>query len=305
MRLYYCLVTGTTVLAGVLYGHAIIASDNGVPLRFGWRDAVLLLVGYLAWGVNQIFSDYLDRKEDSINAPHRPMVAGALPPRPALLLSAVIMLLFAVASASVSLWTLPVLAVGAILNAAYSLLKKLPVINFIVYSCAITCCLLYGYTGVLDRCPDINALAYAAVIFLPIHCLMCHNSYYKDVEGDRAAGVRTLQTCFSRSVSLSVSIILFAIHIIQIAFRGMPLLPAAALVPKSLMVHVFLLILLMSMLLRNIIIMRYHKATLRNCQLCVAMLYTPLLKSELMLIPEIISLLAIELLFLWYRDEKE
>ena len=195
MRLYYCFVTGTTVLAGVLYGHAIIASDNGGPLRFGWRDAVLLLVGYLAWGVNQIFSDYLDRKEDSINAPHRPMVAGTLPPRPALLLSAVIMLLFAVASASVSLWTLPILAVGAILNAAYSLLKKLPAINFLVYSCAITCCLLYGYTGVSNKCPDINALAYAAAFFLPIHCLMCHNSYYKDVEGDRAAGVRTLQTC--------------------------------------------------------------------------------------------------------------
>ena len=66
-----------------------------------------------------------------------------------------------------------------------------------------------------------------------------------------------------------------------------------------------MLILLMAMLLRNIVIKRYHKATIRNCQLCVAMLYTPMLKSELMLIPEIISLLAIELLFLWYRDEKE
>ena len=234
------------------------------------------------------------------------MVTGALPPRPALLLSTVAMLIFAIASASVSLWTIPVLFVGAILNAAYSLLKKLPVVNFIVYSCAITCCAIYGYTGILNRRPDINALVYAATIFLPIHCLMCHNSYYKDVKGDSATGVRTLQTCFSRVVPLAVSIILFAVHILQIAFQTIPLLLARGFVPESLIVQVFLLILLMVMLIGNITRMTYHKATLRNCQLCVAMLYTPMLiQSEVMLIPELISLMIIENLFLWYRDEKE
>ena len=307
MRLYYGFVTGTTVLWGIL--HANPANYAPCTRPFSQLDAkavAALIIGFLVWGVNQIFSDYLDRKEDSINASHRPMVTGALPPRPALLCSAVIMLLFTIASASVSLWTLPVLFAGAILNAAYSLLKKLPVINFIVYSCAITCCAIYGYAGILNRCPDINAIAYAATLFLPIHCLMCHNSYYKDVEGDRAVGVRTLQTCFSRAVSLGVSIILFAVHILQIAFRVMPPLLPKDFVPESMMVQVFLLILLIVMLIRNISRMTYHKATLRNCQLCVAMLYTPMLMhTEFMLIPELLSLLTIEILFLWYRDEKE
>ena len=71
MRLYYGFVTGTTVLFGIWMAHA----DGSA---WGWREAMALIVGFLAWGVNQIFSDYCDRKEDAVNAPHRPMVSGEL-----------------------------------------------------------------------------------------------------------------------------------------------------------------------------------------------------------------------------------
>lgn len=302
MRLYYCFVTGTTVLAGILCGH-----EANEALRFVWRDAILLTVGFLAWGVNQIFSDYLDRKEDSINAPHRPMVTGALHTRPALLLSTIFMLLFAAASAFVSLWTLPMLAVGAVLNAAYSLLKRVPVVNFLIYALAITCCALYGYAGTTNKCPDIAVIVLTTMLILPIHCLMCHNSYYKDIAGDRIAGVRTLQTCLPQGISLAVSVMLFSIHILQMVFLVKPIFLAADLLPfVSMLIHTILLLILMSLLLKNLKKQTFHKATCLNCQLCVAMLYTPMLAQYgHMLIPEILSLTAIQLLFFWYNDEKE
>ena len=67
MRLYYGFVTGTTTLVGcLLSGHTLAES----------RTWLLFTMGFFAWGFNQIFSDWYDRHEDAINAPHRPMVTG-------------------------------------------------------------------------------------------------------------------------------------------------------------------------------------------------------------------------------------
>ena len=213
MRLYYCFVTGTTVLAGLVAGRVAIGSHSEPTMPCRGKDAVLLAVGFLAWGVNHIFSDFLDRKEDAVNAPHRPMVTGALRPCPALLLSAAMMLFMAVASFLVSSWTLPVLAAGAVLNGAYSWLKRVPVLNCLVYAMSITCCALYGFTGTTESFPCASTIGQISLQMFPIHFLMCHNSYYKDIEGDRAAGVRTLQTCFDKRVSLLVAIIVYMLSV--------------------------------------------------------------------------------------------
>ncbi len=305
MRLYYGFVTATSVLAGIMTAHATaVPSGHVQPPAVTW--AILLAVGFLAWGANQIFSDYLDRKEDAINAPHRPMVTGALALRPALLLSSLLMIGFAMASAWVSAWTLPVLLCGAVLNGAYSWLKKVPLLNCFIYACAISCCATYGYAGITHGLPDAACLRSLAIRMVPVHCLMCHNSYYKDVVGDRAAGVRTLQTCFPRRISLAVSAALFAAHVLC---SGTALLHASA-GHASLLFCIalqgLLLFGLAALLLRCLLARSFHKATRLNCELCVGMLYTSLLSMEsLLLIPEILSLLSIEALFLWYRDEKE
>ena len=304
MRLYYCFVTGTTVLVGMVLALDIASTvDYGKPTTA--QQALLLMVGFFSWGVNQIFSDYLDRKEDAINAPHRPMVTGALSPRPALLLSALLMLVFAIASACVSIWTLPVLACGAALNCAYSLLKKVPVLNCLVYACAISCCALYGYVGCLNAFHDASLLPLLAILLVVIHFLMCHNSYYKDVPGDKASGIRTLQTSCPRHVSITVSLVLFAAHFIY-GVLYMPNAFAATISPLIFLIHLILLILLESLLLKNILAKNHHKVTRINCEICVCMLYTIMLQIDSsLLILEILSLLIIEALFLWYRDEKE
>ena len=191
MRLYYGFVTATTVLAGLCLAHV-----NHAPGELGhWTlsDALMLVFGFLAWGVNQIVSDWFDRKEDAVNAPHRPMVTGELSPRPALILSGSLMALFAVTAYLVSPVSLLILIVGGLLNVLYSLLKGVPVLNTLVYGAAIFCCTLFGLSAHCNLIENGAHWLLPALCFfgLPPHILMCHNSYFKDIEGDRAAKLKT------------------------------------------------------------------------------------------------------------------
>ena len=229
-------------------------------------------MGFFAWGFNQIFSDWCDRKEDAINAPHRPMVAGALKPLPAFAVSVAGLAAIAVVGYLMSPWTLAFLVLGGALNIAYSLLKRVPVLNCLVYACAISCCALFAIAGMAKRCPTLDEFGFVAAWIMPVHFLMCHNSYYKDVKGDRAAGVRTLQTIMHGEGPLKKALVILILAI-AVAFQC------------------------------SVEKMKYHRATCFNCQLCVLLLHV---RFFAMTWPyAIASLIAIPLLFLWYNDEKE
>ena len=299
MRLYYGFVTATTVLAGLCLAHG---TYNELKLSwtlndFPWtlRDAGLLAMGFFAWGFNQIFSDWCDRKEDAINAPHRPMVTGALSPLPAFAVSAAGLAAIAVAGYLMSPWTLAFLALGGVLNIAYSFLKRVPVLNCLVYACAISCCALFSIAGVGNRCPTPGEFGFVAVWILPVHFLMCHNSYYKDVKGDRAAGVRTLQTSYHKYVA----------ELVSIAFVGLAIFAAGIMhgegpLKKALVILILAIAVAFQCSVEK---MKYHRATCFNCQLCVLLLHV---RFFAMTWPyAIASLIAIPLLFLWYNDEKE
>ena len=327
MRLYYGFVTGTTVLWGVMHASPINYAPSVNPLsRLDAKAVAALAVGFLAWGVNQVFSDYLDRKEDAVNAPHRPMVTGALAAKPALALSAVLMLLIGAVSLWMSPWALLMLGIGGVLNLAYSRLKCVPVVNIVVYGCAISCCAFYGIAAVRGNlrstAPEpLEDVMDIALLVLPVHILMCHNSYYKDVPGDRAAGIRTLQTLFPQQFSFLVTFLLAC----GILFFGLlAIIPAGKewlhtgmqqkeLLHSCLQAEVPLIaaiqfiggLFLLGLLFRALERRRYHRATCLNCQLCVAMLYPWMPQKPELLAVELLSLAIIQLLFFWYRDEKE
>lgn len=296
MRLYYGFVTATTVLAGLYYWHrfGFRADSSWQPTGWTIRDVVLLSMGFFAWGFNQIFSDWCDREEDAINAPHRPMVTGDLKPLPAFAVSSLGLLAIAAAGWMMSPWTLLFLAAGGALNIAYSLFKRIPVLNCLVYACAISCCALFAIAGISGRCPSPDEFGFVAAWIVPVHFLMCHNSYYKDVPGDRAAKVRTLQTlspalakCVTMSLSgLAVLIALFT-SILNHAF--LPFAVLAAMIAAGFCLCVA----------RN----RFHRATCLNCQLCVLLLHFSCWTATWP--SAIASLVAIQILFLWYDDEKE
>ena len=296
MRFYYGFVTATTVLAGLYYWHWFGFRADAAWRSTGWtlRDAVLLAMGFFAWGFNQIFSDWCDRREDAINAPHRPMVTGELKPLPAFAVSAAGLAAIAVAGYLMSPWTLAFLALGGALNIAYSLLKRVPVVNCLVYACAISCCALFAIAGMAKRCPTPDEFGFVAAWILPVHFLMCHNSYYKDVKGDREAGVRTLQTlCPPVALALSDSMAFVAVVLSGLgSILNVHLLAFAVLV--AVMAAAFHIAVLRS---------RFHRATCLNCQLCVLLLHFHFFKASWPYV--LASLVAIQLLFLWYDDENE
>ena len=297
MRLYYGFVTATTVLAGLYYWHWFGFRADSAWRPVGWtlRATALIAMGFFAWGFNQIFSDWCDRKEDAINAPHRPMVTGALKPIPAFAVSVAGLTAIAVVGYLMSPWTLAFLALGGALNIAYSLLKRVPVLNCLVYACAISCCALFAIAGMAKRCPTLDEFGFVAAWIMPVHFLMCHNSYYKDVKGDREAGVRTLQTSYHKYVA----------ELVSIAFVGLAIFAAGIMhgegpLKKALVILILAIAVAFQCSVEK---MKYHRATCFNCQLCVLLLHV---RFFAMTWPyAIASLIAIPLLFLWYNDEKE
>ena len=305
MRLYYCFVTGTATLAGCIAARGVTEHLS----VWDWRDTAVIVIGFLAWGVNQVVSDWFDRKEDALNAPHRPMVTGELAPRPALILSGSLMALFAVMAYLVSPVSLLILIVGGLLNLLYSVLKWVPVLNALVYGAAIFCCTLFGLSAHCDLMGNGGHWILPVLCFwgLPPHILMCHNSYFKDIEGDRAAGLRTLPVLFPL-FSLWLGMILSVGWTLLSAFLLYSMMFSPGSLPERLLLFGFLLMMvyLICQLFRRLWKKEYHPATRLNCQLCVAWLWMiPSAFSPYWLIGMFVFVLLIEILYRWYPDEKE
>ncbi len=300
MRLYYGFVTGGTTLLGAAAAHEFGGNN------WSWRDAVILSIGFLAWGVNQIFNDWHDRKADRINAPHRPMVTGQLAAKPALALSVVMMLLFAALSVTVTPWLLLPIAAGGILNLLYSKWKHIPVLNCLIYGASITMCVLFGWIGVTLRFPqqpwELLLPPLISLAVLPAHMLMCHNSYFKDVTGDRAAGVRTLPMMYSRRLILSISrfwTLAYSFAIFMLAsIRG------SFLAGGILFLWLAFLCFLTYKNLKN---REYHRATRSNCLLCVSWIFGIMIVflSAWWFPVLIVACILIAILYQWYPDEEE
>jgi 4-hydroxybenzoate polyprenyltransferase len=296
MRLYCGFVTGAAVLAGCA------ASRWFGPAGFGWREATVLAIGYLAWGVNQIFNDAGNLREDAVNAPHRPMVNGKLAKIPALALSSGLMLVFGMVSCVLTPWTLLPIGAGAALNLLYSPLKGVPVLGCVVYGLAIVMGAVYGWIGGSGGLPpdqEWQILGIICLILLPSHVLMCHNSYFKDMDGDRAAGRKTLQTVCNPGISLWASGVLSVLYAFMLwDFVGMDTV-------QGRVVFAWLLV-LTGWNLRNLVRRKYHAATCSNIQLCVAQnLCVAVYFSSQWLAAMAGAFLLIALVFRWYPDEKE
>lgn len=312
MRLYYSFVTGSTVLAGLVYGIKVSGA------AWTGTTTLVLLMGCLAWGINQIFNDWGNLAEDRINAPHRPMVNGSLQPAPALVLSAVLLLTFGIVSWLVNPWTLVPLAFGAGLNFAYCLAKGVPILGCFVYGASITCCFFYGYIvgyGTSNSLPpflDWGSLQFwdVAVSLWLIHALMCHASYFKDILGDKTAGKRTFQVVFGYQASLyaglagSTALLYYFYRLIDASLTtpGPSTVWQAAGPVIAVVWSIVLIINLYIRLFRR----EYHAACCANCESCAALtLLVTTVASAWFLAVIAAAWLSIQLLFLWYKDEQE
>ena len=298
MRLYYAFVTGSTVLVGV----AVNISWDGVPW-YTWQCAAIVIIGYFAWGVNQIFNDWSNLAEDRINAPHRPMVTGKLPASPALAVSCVLMLIFIGISYLANPWCLLPLAVGAVFNLLYSFSKRLPILGNLVYGVSITMCLGYGMLGcqageILER-KSSWALLGLMIPCLLSNTLMCYFSDLKDIAGDCAAKKWTMAVLGGYNAALWIGVVFSLPMLGYYAILSALGCPAAMIGSTWCVALTVYSIWLFAK-------RKLHAATCANCQACVAqiLLFTTLL-SPWCLAVMAGSWIAIQLLFLWYPDEKE
>lgn len=198
MRLYYSFITGVAGWIGVAYydtiAHGAPGRTTEVPAPTEKKLVILLLL-FLSWGINQIINDFLGLKEDRINAPDRPMVTGELDARRALLLSFTLLL----GSVLVTWFYLEPVAIvfllaGVVLNVVYEYAKGYGLLGNVVFGVMIAMAPLYGAyaSGPTESTfAQPHRLSVLALVVV-LNGLMTFYTYFKDFEGDRAAGKRTV-----------------------------------------------------------------------------------------------------------------
>ena len=196
MRLYYAFVTGIAGWIGVSFYEyrSAVLPPGEQPAPSLEKKTLILAMLFLGWGLNQIFNDYLGLKEDRVNAPERPMVTGELNPKAALALSGA---LLALASAAAAFWLEPVslapLWAGILLNIVYEFAKAYGLWANLVFGVMISMCSIFGFLACGEYAGPLFTVNRVAIILLVVlmNGLMTYYTYFKDYEGDLAAGKRT------------------------------------------------------------------------------------------------------------------
>lgn len=210
MRLYYSFITGIAGWVGVAHYEHIVKEFRTVEIMPSVeKKGVILVLLFLSWGINQIFNDFLGRKEDAINAPHRPMVTGELNPTGALILSTILMSGAAIITA---IFLEPIaiipLLFGVVLNIIYEYAKGYGIWGNIIFGLMITQCAAFGFLASgPTQAPYFtkSRLAVLGVVWL-MNGLMTFYTYFKDYEGDKAAGKKTLVVKFGLEKSRFIAI---------------------------------------------------------------------------------------------------
>jgi geranylgeranylglycerol-phosphate geranylgeranyltransferase len=238
MRIYYSFVTGIAGWVGVSH-YQFIANTVGprgtsnmvktieVPASLE-KQAVIIIILFLAWGINQIVNDFLGYKEDKINAPQRPMVTGELNRFHAMALSLFLMLVILVIT-----WTYlePVaiipLVIGAVLNVVYEYAKGHGLWGNIVFGVMIAMCGLYGFyaAGPMEIYFTRSRIS-ALVLMAVMNGLMTYYTYFKDYIGDKATGKNTVIVRFglekNKIISIAASFLPSALFlIVYYGFEGL------------------------------------------------------------------------------------
>lgn len=204
MRLYYSFITGIAGLIGVsYYQYLAYTSGSGEMSSSGtaYQPAslakllVIIVILFLAWGINQIYNDYLGMNEDRINAPERPMVSGELNPLYAVLLSSVLMLIaLAVTWFYLERYAIIPLLLGVALNFVYEYAKGHGIWGNIIFGLMISMCAVFSFMAAGQSGSSILSTGSLLLILYIsfLNGLMTLYTYYKDYEGDRLAGKKTL-----------------------------------------------------------------------------------------------------------------
>lgn len=197
MRLYYSFVTGIAGWLGMAFYEYIAQSpfQTVAVVPTPEKKALILVMLFLSWGINQIINDYLGLKEDRINAKRRPMVTGELNPKKALALTGLLLLMTLVIT---FIFLEPIALIpailGIVLNVIYEYAKGHGIFGNIVFGLMISMCSAFGFLAAgPTEAPYFTTSRVSVLILVALlNGLMTFYTYFKDYEGDKAADKRTL-----------------------------------------------------------------------------------------------------------------
>jgi len=249
MRLYYSFITGIAGWLGVsFYEH--IASDFPTVeiLPSIGKKVIILALLFLSWGINQIFNDYLGLKEDRINAPQRPMVTGKLNPKLAILVSTTLLILSALITV---LYLEPIaiipLILGVLLNIIYEYAKGYGIWANIIFGLMITMCTVFGFLASGPTAAPYFTSSRLSVLLVVwvMNGLMTFYTYFKDYEGDKAAGKNTIVVKLglkkSRKIAIKSSFFPAVVFVI-VYFSGLITMPIN---------HIFIILAVLTLLMET------------------------------------------------------
>jgi 4-hydroxybenzoate polyprenyltransferase len=190
------------VLGGALRPHffglpagAALAGGAAVGPSEVRRVAVAAALAGLGWGVGQLLNDLLDREADSIDAPDRPAVRGALPEGPTMLIAMLLGLGVAVGTTLLHPSALWLALLASLLLLGYGYAKHWPLLGNLAHGALVATSTLIGAVAAAPGFPAEDVIPRAA----PVAGLVCgwamvylESNYEKDRRGDRAAGYVTL-----------------------------------------------------------------------------------------------------------------
>jgi len=207
MRLYYSFVTGVAGWLGVAYYEYLCTESPAHTIEIlppPEKKFVILLMLFLSWGINQIINDYLGLPEDRINAPSRPMVTGELNPRWAMFVTGVLLSLTGLVTwFYLEPFALVFAAAGILLNVVYQYAKGYGIWGNVVFGLMITMAPLYGgYAMGPTTNSALEPHRFSILLMVwTMNGLMTFYTYFKDYEGDKAAGKATIIVKYGRQKS--------------------------------------------------------------------------------------------------------
>ncbi len=223
MRLYYAFVTGIAGWIGVSFYQFLRPEEVTTQ-----KGAMILILLFLSWGINQIVNDYLGLAEDRINAPNRPMVTGELPPRPAMLVSAFLLVVVSALSWTLNPWSVLPIVAGVLLNVLYEYAKAWSLWGNLVFGVSISMCTIYGFLAsgpVVTPLFTSNRLC-GIVLVIIFNGLMTYFTYFKDYEGDKQAGKLTFIVRhgigISRYAGIAGALTTCLLLVAMVGFGGIP-----------------------------------------------------------------------------------
>jgi geranylgeranylglycerol-phosphate geranylgeranyltransferase len=185
-RPHFIPVSLSAGLVGIVVGSH---SATGASIALG------VLICASGYGMGQIINDFIDRRADAVNAPDRPMVAGEVNPHAAVV-GAVVALAGSIIAAAfiappLAIWVL--IALGG--HLLYAATKGVPLVGNLVNGVDMGLFTVIGAAAAaphrswVDQPQDV--VLHTALICLVLTAFSVI-AYFKDIDGDRAAGYITL-----------------------------------------------------------------------------------------------------------------